>query len=161
MTETKGMKEQTAQAMQSMQDVMEAMVRFSSAMAMFGVQQLKNTADIAMDPQNSAAKLQKTLDQITKLMESALDESNKATSHKLADAGEELIASLRMPAFDPGEMSQSLMDTSRNIVESVTDFVKKTASSVADTAKETAEGVTAGAAAGGAAPLGEPAAKPA
>lgn len=159
MTDTKGMKDQSAQAMQAMQDVMEAMVRFSSAMAMFGVQQLKNTADIAMDPQNSAAKLQKTLDQMTKMMEGTLDENNKATSHKLAGAGEELISSIKMPAFDPGEVAQTVIDSMRNGIDSLTDLVKKTASSVADAAKESAEGVSAGVAAGGSAAVGEPQAK--
>ncbi len=155
MTDTKGMKDQSAQAVQAMQDVMEAMVRFSSAMAMFGVQQLKNTAEIAMDPQNGAAKLQKNLDQITQLMEGTLDENNKATSQKIAGAGEELISSIRMPAFDPGEVAHTLIEAMRNGIDSFTELVKKTATSVAEAAKDSGEGVTAGAA-GGSAAVGEP-----
>jgi methyl-accepting chemotaxis protein len=148
MSESKGAKDQSAQAMQSMQEVLESMIRFSSAMAMFGVQQLKNGAEMAMDPQHSPTKFRENLDKITKNIRDTLDSDKRATSDKLSDAGEELVSSMRMPALDPGEVAHTMIEAFRNAMDSMTDLVKKTASSVAEAAKDTADGVTAGSAGG-------------
>ncbi len=127
---------QTAQMMDSMQNVMEAMVKFSSAMAMFGVQQIKNSADVALDPQHGADRFAKQLKDLTSQLEGAMDEGNRATSKKLGTAAEDILTSWRGPAIDPSEFFQTGIEAFRNFIDAMTGVAKKTASSLSEAAKD-------------------------
>ena len=60
-----------------MQELVESVVRFSTAMSLFGLQQIQNVVDLASDSQAARKKVQASLDAITSALSTQLDENKR------------------------------------------------------------------------------------
>ena len=74
-----------------MQELMNSMVKFSAAMTMFGMQQMRNTAEMAVEPQAAMKKFQASIDAVTSALGSTLDEQNKEGADKMSKVGADLV----------------------------------------------------------------------
>ncbi len=112
-----------------MQELVNSMVKFSAAMTMFGMQQMRNTAEMAVEPQAAMKKFQASIDAVTGALGSTLDEPNKQGADKMSKVGADLVDrtwdAMNVSAFDPRELMQTTVDLLRKTTESLADLMKK------------------------------------
>lgn len=102
-----------------MQELMESMVRFSTAMTLFGLQQVQNVIDLSSDSKAAHRKFRTGLDAISDALTEQLDESKR----KAVDSASKLVDTTydAFPVLDPG-----------TLVDNVTDVIRKTADTMSD-----------------------------
>ena len=102
-----------------MRDLISSMVRFSSAMTMFGVEQAQNAMMAPSDTQAALSKLRETLDAMADTLAAKMDESKRAALDSMSRAQSDIVErTLEMVDLDmPGE------------------FIKRTSASLSDLVK--------------------------
>src|SRR5690349_18655242 len=76
---------------QTMQEMINSMMRFSAAMTMFGMQQIQNAAELAVDSQSALKKFRENLDAVTDALIAQLDETSKPTLKSMTNLGSDLV----------------------------------------------------------------------
>lgn len=112
-----------------MQDLINSFVRFSAAMTLFGLQQLQNTMELAVDSQSAIKKFREALDTVSNAVTTQLDEGKKPTVDSMSKLGTDLVDrtwdALNVTALDPREIIQTTGDLMRKTTDSFTDWMKK------------------------------------
>jgi hypothetical protein len=112
-----------------MQDLMNSMVRFSAAITLFGMQQLQNAAELAVDSQTALKKFRENLDAVTNALIAQLDENSKPALNSMTNLGSDLVdrtmAAVNVSALDPRELMHTTEDLMRKTTDSLADMIKK------------------------------------
>jgi len=114
---------------QTMQEMINSMMRFSAAMTMFGMQQIQNAAELAVDSQSALKKFRENLDAVTDALVAQLDESSKPALKSMTNLGSDLVdrtmTAVNVSALDPRELVHTTEDLMRKTTDSLADMMKK------------------------------------
>ncbi len=112
-----------------MQDVIASMMRFTTAVTLFGMQQVQNAVVFASDSQTAMNKFKDALDSLTDVVTKQFDSAKTATLESMLKAQKEMVdrgmSAMNVQALDPREMMQTTTDLMRKTTESFADMVKK------------------------------------
>ncbi len=112
-----------------MQEMINSMMRFSAAMTMFGMQQIQNAAELAVDSQSALKKFRENLDAVTDALVAQLDESSKPALKSMTNLGSDLVdrtmTAVNVSALDPRELVHTTEDLMRKTTDSLADMMKK------------------------------------
>src|SRR5260370_6299132 len=121
---------------QTMQEMINSMMRFSAAMTMFGMQQIQNAAELAVDSQSALKKFRENLDAVTDALIAQLDESSKPALKSMTNLGSDLVdrtmTAVNVSALDPRELVHTTEDLMRTTTDSLAAMMKKQTASIAD-----------------------------
>jgi len=119
-----------------MQEMINSMMRFSAAMTMFGMQQIQNAAELAVDSQSAIKKFRENLDAVTDALIAQLDESSKPALKSMTNLGSDLVdrtmTAVNVSALDPRELVHTTEDLMRKTTDSLADMMKKKSASNGD-----------------------------
>jgi hypothetical protein len=117
-----------------MQELINSVARFSAAITMFGIQEIQNAVGTATDPQEYVSRFRHSLDSITDAVSAELDKTSKPALDSVTNLSSDLVSrtfeTLKTPVFDPRQMLQTATDVIRRTADSVSKPVA-TAASVA------------------------------
>jgi len=112
-----------------MQEMMNSMMRFSAAITLFGMQQLQNAAELAIDSQAALKKFRENLDAVTNALIAQLDDSSKPALDSMTNLGSDLVdrtmTAVNVSALDPRELVHTTEDLMRKTTDSLADMIKK------------------------------------
>ena len=112
-----------------MQEMMNSMMRFSAAITLFGMQQLQNAAEMAVDSQAALKKFRENLDAVTNALIAQLDENSKPALNSMTNLGSDLVdrtmTAVNVSALDPRELMHTTEDLMRKTTDSLADMIKK------------------------------------
>ena len=112
-----------------MQEMINSMMRFSAAITMFGMQQIQNAAELAVDSQSAIKKFRENLDAVTEALIAQLDESSKPALKSMTNLGSDLVdrtmTAVNVSALDPRELMHTTEDLMRKTTDSLSDMIKK------------------------------------
>ncbi|MBM3734464.1 MAG: hypothetical protein FJW39_01650 [Acidobacteria bacterium] len=74
-----------------MQELINSMVKFSAAMAMFSMEQMRTSAKMAMEPKAAMWKFKDSLDAVTAAINSKLEKGNQETADKISKTGSDIM----------------------------------------------------------------------
>ena len=115
-----------------MQELINSVARFSAAITMFGLQEIQNAVGTGMDAQNYMTRFRQSLDSITDAVSAELDRTSKPALDSLTNLSSDLVGrtfeTLKTPVFDPRQMLQTASDMLRRTADSVAKPVSTTAS---------------------------------
>jgi hypothetical protein len=103
----------------TMREVVNSLVRLSTTMTVFGIQQVQ-TAIETMDTSQTLERARSVMDGMTKSLNSHMDEEKRSTAKSVAKAGEEMV-DRTWKALDPHD----LVDTTSEFVRKTSDAVTK------------------------------------
>jgi hypothetical protein len=113
----------------TMQEMINSMMRFSAAITMFGMQQIQNAAELAVDSQSALKKFRENLDAVTEALIAQLDESSKPALKSMTNLGSDLVdrtmTAVNVTALDPRELMHTTEDLMRKTTDSLADMIKK------------------------------------
>ena len=109
-----------------MRELISSMMRFSGAVAMFGVEQVQNAATAPADTQSALVRLRETLDSMADSLASKMDDSKRAALDSMSRAQTEIF-DRTLDAVDLDAAAEFVRKTS----ESLSDAVSRPASSKA------------------------------
>jgi hypothetical protein len=110
--------------------MISSMMRFSGAVALFGIEQVQNAVEAPGDTRAAIVKLRETLDMMSESLVSKLDEPKQAALESMSKAQSEIVGR----SFDAVNM---------NAAENL---MKKTSDSLSDAMNRSGASATAGAA---------------
>jgi len=112
-----------------MQELVEAMLRFSAAMTLFGVQQLQNAVGAAADTQSALNKFRDALNKMSDAISSQMDDSKQETLKSMTKVQNDLVErtwdAMNINMLDPREMMDTMTDLTKKTTDSMADLVKK------------------------------------
>ena len=121
---------------ETMQDLITSVMKFSTAVTLFSMQQVQNALDAASDTQSAIRKFREALDSVTSSLASHMDESKKTTLDSMSQTESDLVQrsfdAADMQAFDPQEMINTTGELMRKTSDSVADMIKKAPSKAAE-----------------------------
>ena len=104
-----------------MQDIAVSMMKFSTAMTMFGVQQIQNAMQAFSNSPAGEEKFKHALDAVTQALTAELNNSNKSAQSNIFDLGEKLIdraaGAMDVPALDPRNVMKAAADVMQRATE--------------------------------------------
>jgi hypothetical protein len=109
------------------QDLINSFVRLSAAMTVYSVQQMQSAVE-SIDPKDSVSRLKHMLDSMSDALTAQIDDSKKATVQKMSNLGSDVVDK----TFET--LSSAKVDP-RELVQTTTEMVRKTTSSLADMMK--------------------------
>ncbi|MEX2264137.1 MAG: hypothetical protein WD696_19445 [Bryobacteraceae bacterium] len=114
-----------------MQELITSIMRFTTAVTLFGMQQVQNAVGIAADTTGAINRFRAELDKLSDAVEQHIDDSKKATLDSMLRAQVDLVdrgfTAMNMQVLDPREMVQTTTDLMRKTTDSLVDMMKKTA----------------------------------
>jgi hypothetical protein len=113
-----------------MREMISSMMRFSGAVAMFGIEQVQNAVAAPADTRAAIVKMRETLDMMSESLVSKLDEPKQAALESMSKAQSEIV-------------DRSLDAVNLNAAENL---MKKTSDSLSDAMNRSGASATAGAA---------------
>lgn len=113
-----------------MREMISSMMRFSGAVAMFGLEQVQNAVEAPGDTRTAIIKLRETLDMMSESLVSKLDEPKQAALESMSKSQSEIV-------------DRSLDAVNMNAAENL---MKKTSDSLSDAINRSGDSATAGAA---------------
>jgi hypothetical protein len=99
-----------------MQELVDSIVRFSTAMSLFGVQQLQNVVEVATNSDATVKKVQQSFDAVTSVVLNQLDPGKRPTIDSITNLVDKTYSTLNVPALDPAKMAQKATDAVRKSV---------------------------------------------
>ena len=115
-----------------MNDLVASMMKFSTAMTLFSMQQLQNAVTAAADTQSAMTKFREALDAMTGAVTTQMDDSKKATLDSMSKVQKDLMDrtmdAMNVQAFDPREIMQTTGDMMRKTTDAMSDMLKKATS---------------------------------
>ena len=108
-----------------MQQLIDSMVRFSTAMTLFGLQQVQNAVDLASDSQGARKKIEDSLDRVTAALTEQLDESKRPAVSSLANLVDKTQDAFDVPALNVKKMVNNATDAVRETTETMADAISK------------------------------------
>ena len=112
-----------------MQELVDSIVRFSTAMSLFGVQQVQNVLEIATDSNATVKKVQQSFDAVTTVVLEQLDPGKRPTIDSITHLVDKTYSTLNVPALDPAKMVQTATDAVRKTADTMTDAITRAESS--------------------------------
>lgn len=107
-----------------MQDIAVSMMKFSTAMTMFGVQQVQNAVQVFSNSPAGQDKFRHALDAVTEALTAELNGSNKSAQTNISDLGEKVIdraaSAMDIPAMDPRIVMKAAADIMQKATEAFT-----------------------------------------
>jgi hypothetical protein len=113
------------------QDLIHSFVRLSAAMTVYSMQQMQSAVE-TIDPKDSITRLKHMIDSMADALTMQIDESKKATVDKMSNLGSDVVEK----TFET--LSGANLKP-REIVQTTTDIVRKTTSSLAEMIKPSDE----------------------
>jgi hypothetical protein len=108
-----------------MQELVDSIVRFSTAMSLFGVQQLQNVVEVATDSNATVKKVQQSFDAVTSVVLNQLDPGKRPTIDSITNLVDKTYSTLNVPALDPAKMAQKATDAVRKTADTMTDAMNR------------------------------------
>ncbi len=108
-----------------MQELVDSVVRFSTAMSLFGVQQIQNVVEIAVDSNAAMKRVQQSLDAVTTVVLDQLDPGKRPTIDSISNLVDKTYTTLNIPALDPKKVVQTATDAVRKTADTMTDAMTK------------------------------------
>jgi hypothetical protein len=113
-----------------MQEMFVSMMKFSTAITMFGLQQVQTAAEALTDTDAAQTKFRESLDAITAALTAQLDATNRSATKSMSDLGATLVdrtmSVMDVPAMDPRKVIKTASDVLRKTTDSVAEIVEKT-----------------------------------
>ncbi|MEZ5400186.1 MAG: hypothetical protein R2729_11000 [Bryobacteraceae bacterium] len=123
-----------------MEDLAMSIMRFSSAMTMFGIQQVQNSMEAFTDPQTAQKKFARALNSVSEALTAELDEPNKSTEASISGFGEKIVnrtmSAIDVPAWDPKNVMKAASDIVKKTTDSMTTMVEKASDAMSEAADE-------------------------
>jgi hypothetical protein len=116
-----------------MREMMFSMMRFSSAVTLFGLEQVQNAMSAPADTKVALVKMCGTLESMSGVLESKLDSSKKAALDSLSKAQLDIL-----------ESTSNAVNLDAVNMDAATDFMKKTSETFAGMMAGSANAKTAG-----------------
>jgi len=118
-----------------MSNLIASMARFSTAMTLFGVEQVERTMNIVSggkDLATSVEELEKTLDSLTDVLMGKIDDKKKETLNSVSKMAEESINRTMegMEVVDPREVLKASTDLLQKTSDVTANWVSRAASAV-------------------------------
>jgi hypothetical protein len=140
------MSEILQQRRNSMSNLIASMARFSTAMTLFGVEQLEKTMNVVgggEDVSKTIEEFEKTLNSLTEVLSGKMDEKKKDTLESVTKMTEETVNRTldTMEVVDPREVLKASTDLLQRTSDVTAGWVSRAASAVekaTGTSKETA-----------------------
>lgn len=114
-----------------MQDVIASMMRFTTAVTLYGMQQVQNAVVFAADSQAAMNKFKEALDALTDVVTKQFDTAKTATLESMLQAQKEMVdrgmSAMNVQALDPRDMMATTTDMMRKTTESFAEIMKKAA----------------------------------
>jgi|SoiMethySBSTD1v2_1073268.scaffolds.fasta_scaffold146282_3 hypothetical protein len=115
-----------------MQELINSVARFSAAVTMFGLQEIQNAIGTGVDAQDYMSRFRQSLDSITNAVSAELDATSKPALDSLTNLSSDVVGrtfeTLKTPVFDPRQMLQTATDLIRRTADSVAKPVATSAS---------------------------------
>jgi hypothetical protein len=124
-----------------MQELVDSLVRFSTAMSLFGVQQIQNVVEVATDSNAAMKKVQQSLDAVTSVVLNQLDPGKRPTVDSITNLVDKTYSTLNVPALDPRKMAQTATDAVRKAADTMTEAMTKATDGKGSEAPERAASV--------------------
>src|SRR5579864_1297896 len=125
----------------NMQELVDSLVRFSTAMSLFGVQQIQNVVEVATDSNAAMKKVQQSLDAVTSVVLNQLDPGKRPTVDSITNLVDKTYSTLNVPALDPRKMAQTATDAVRKAADTMTEAMTKATDGKGSEAPERAASV--------------------
>lgn len=127
-----------------MKDLVNSMIRFSTAMTLFTFQQMQSALGAAgADTDSATTKFAEALERVTRALTDQMDAKQKPTFDSVTKAGTEVFDktwdSLRLDALDPRTMVKASRDVIEKTAGSLSDLVRKPAGNSTGEPKPVAE----------------------
>jgi GTPase involved in cell partitioning and DNA repair len=118
-----------------MQNLMIAMMRFSAAVTLYGMEQVQksmNVVDGGEDMSKAMDRLEKTLNSLTDTLVNKIDDSKKETLKSVTKMSEDVIGKTMdgVSMMDPREVLKATNDLMQKTSDATADWVSKAASAV-------------------------------
>ena len=118
-----------------MSNLIASIARFSTALALFGVEQLEKTMDIpggGQEVSKSIEELETTLNSLTDVLAGKMDKKKKETLHSVTKMTEETISRTvdSMEVMDPREMLKASTDLLQKTSDVTANWASKAAAAV-------------------------------
>jgi hypothetical protein len=108
-----------------MQQLVDSVVRFSTAMTLFGLQQVQNAVDLASDSQAARKKIENSLDRVTSALTEQLDESKRPAVASVANLVDKTRDAFDVPLFNVRKMVDNATDVIRETTDTMADAISK------------------------------------
>jgi hypothetical protein len=108
-----------------MQQLIDSMVRFSTAITLFGLQQVQNAVDLASDSQGARKKIEDSLDRVTAALTEQLDESKRPAVSSVANLVDKAQDALDVPVLNVKKMVNNATDAVRETTDTMADAISK------------------------------------
>lgn len=126
-----------------MQRLVESMVRFSTAMTLFGVQQIQNAVEGVSDSHAGRRKIGDSLDSITEALEAQLDESKRPAVESVSNLVDKTREAFDVPVLDTKKFVENATDVFRKTADTMADAISKASPNSKKKKKHTDEPVSA------------------
>jgi hypothetical protein len=110
-----------------MQKLVESFVRFSTAMGLFGLQQIQNVMEVASDSNVAVKKVRESLDAVTTTLLDQIDPGKRPAVDSLSNLVDKTYSTLNVSALEPQKMAQTATDALRKTADTMTDAMTKAA----------------------------------
>lgn len=113
-----------------MRDLINSMLRFSTAMTLFSFQQMQTAMGAAgADTDAAVSKFAEALDKVTDVLTGQIEEAGKPMFENVTKAGTDMLDrtwdTLRFSSLDPRTMVQASRDVLEKTADSLNDMMKK------------------------------------
>jgi len=122
-----------------MQDLIVAMMRFSAAVTLFGMEQLQSTFDVVEgeeDLSKTMDRFEEALNSMTDALVTKIDDKKKDTLKSVTRMSEDVVSRSfdSMNVMDPREVLRATNDLLKKTSDATADWVTKAADAVEDAA---------------------------
>lgn len=113
-----------------MQEFIGAMVRFSTALTLFGLQQVRNAASVMMEAPMNLNKMREAMDSAASSLSSRIDDTQKTTLNSMTTLGADVVSktcdAMKNAVPNPSEVLKTTGDVLRRTAENVTSVLQRT-----------------------------------
>ena len=127
-----------------MQELIGSMVRFSTALTLFGLQQVRNAATMMMESPMNLDRMREAVDAATNSLSSRIDDTQKTTLNSMTTLGADVLAktydTMKNAVPDPTQVLKSTGEVLRKTAEACGSVLNRTAAGTGDSGRAAASG---------------------
>jgi hypothetical protein len=127
-----------------MQEFLGAMVRFSTALTLFGLQQVRNAASVMMEAPMNLNRMREAMDSATNSLSAKIDDSQKTTLNSMTTLGADVVSrtceTLKNAVPNPNDVLRTTGEVLRRTTENVTSVLNRSAGADSDSKPAAASG---------------------
>src|ERR1043166_2416983 len=108
-----------------MQELVDSMVRFSTALTLFGLQQITNTISLASDSEAAKKKIEENLDNVTQTLTQQLDSHRRPMVDSVSNLVDKTREALDVPALNVRKIVDNATDVIRETTDTLSNAISK------------------------------------